>query len=187
MSENCKCGGNCESTREESNVKSIEKALEEKRDAAAKYRDALTKMTEVGAASRLIVDLASANKRAESEVIRLEAILAEAKQAVENKSEVSLEQKRKDAIQKVKDGSFDFLDSYGLVRAEERAELDKAIDDGIKEIIGMVMFASDMGLDLSKMKAASTKEKRQANSRKIDSELAGLNSLLDELMRGGLQ
>ena len=112
MSENCKSGGNCESTREEFNVRSIEKALEEKKIAAAKYRDSLTKMTEVGAASRLISDLAAANKRAESEVIRLEAILAEARQAVKNKGEVSLEQRRNDAIQKIQDGAFDFLASY---------------------------------------------------------------------------
>ena len=184
MSENCKCGGNCESTREEFNVISIEKALEEKKIAAAKYRDSLTRMTEVGAASRLISDLAAANKRAEAEVIRLEAILAEARQAVKNKSEVSLEQKRKDAIQKIKDGSFDFLDSYGLVRAEERAELDKAIDDGIKEIIGMVTFAGGLGIDLSKVMSEATKEKSNAGGRKIDRELAELNSWLDELMKG---
>ena len=98
----------------------------------------------------------------------------------------------------IKDGSFDFLASYDLIRAEERAELDKAIDDVVKEITNMVTFVSDMGLDLSKMMSAPTKEKRQANSRKIDSELAGLNrgfnqelaglnSLLDELMKSGLK
>ena len=189
MSENCKCGGNCESTREEFNVKSIEKALEEKKDVAAKYRDALTKMTEVGAASKLIVDLAAANKRAESEVVRLGAILAEAKQAAKNKSEVSLEQRRNDAIQKVKDGLFDFLDSCGLIRAEERAELDRSIDAGVKEITSLATFASDTGFNMDKMMAAATKEKSQAGSRKIEinNELAGLNSLLDELMKGGLQ
>ena len=168
-------------------MKSIEKTLEEKKNVAAKYRDALTKMTEVEAASKLIVDLAAANKRAESEVIRLEAILAEAKLAAKNKSEVSLGQRRHDAIQKIKDGSFDFLASYGLVRAEDRAELDKAIDDVVKEITNMATFVNDMGLDLSKKMSASTKEKRQANSRKIDSELAGLNSLFDELMKSGLK
>ena len=187
MSENCKCTGNSGTTREEFDVRSIEKALEEKKNVAAKYRDALTKMIGVGAASRLIVDLAEAKKRAESEVIRLEANLAEAKLAAKNKSKVSLEQKRNDAIQKIKDGSFDFLDSYGLVRAEERAELDKAIDDGIKEIIGMVTFAGDLGIDLSKVMSEATKEKSKAGSRKIDQELAGLNSLLDELMKGGLR
>ena len=192
MSENCKCGGNCESTREEFNVKSIEKALEEKKIAAAKYRDSLTKMTEVGAASRLISDLAAANKRAESEVIRLEAILAEARQAVKNKSEVSLGQKRHDAIQKIKDGSFDFLASYGLVRAEERAELDKAIDDGIKEIIGMVTFAGGLGIDLSKVMSEATKERKGKNkaggqrANRDLADLAELNSWLDELMKGNL-
>ena len=192
MSENCKCGGNCESTREEFNVKSIEKALEEKKIAAAKYRDSLTKMTEVGAASRLISDLAAANKRAESEVIRLEAILAEARQAVKNKSEVSLGQKRHDAIQKIKDGSFDFLASYGLVRAEERVELDKAIDDGIKEIIGMVTFAGGLGIDLSKVMSEATKERKgksKAGGQRANrdlADLAELNSWLDELMKGNL-
>ena len=187
MSENCKCGGNCETTREEFNVKSIEKALREKQDAVAKYRDALTKMTGIGAENKIVVDLAEAKKRAESEVIKLEYALAEAKQAAKNKSKVSLEQKRNDAIQKIKDGSFDFLASYDLVRAEERAELDKAVDDGIKEIIGMVTFASGMGIDLSKVMSEATREKSQAGSRKVNSELASLNSLLDELMKGGLQ
>lgn len=195
MSENCKCGGNYESTREEFNVKSIEKALEEKKIAAAKYRDALTKMIEVEAASRLISDLVAANKRAESEVIRLEANLAEARQAVKNKSEVSLEQKRRDAIQKIKYGSFDFLASYGLVRAEERAELDRAIDDGIKEIIAMVTFAGGLGIDLSKVMSEATKERKEKSKagsqrvdrQRVDRDLAELNSWLDKLMKGELQ
>lgn len=192
MSENCKCGGNCESTREEFNVKSIEKALEEKKIAAAKYRDSLTKMTEVGAASRLISDLAAANKRAESEVIRLEAILAEARQAVKNKSEVSLEQKRNDAIQKIKDGSFDFLASYGLVEAGERAALDRSIDAGIKEIIAMVTFAGGLGMDLSKVMSEATKEKKEKSkvggqrANRDLADLAELNNWLDELMKGNL-
>ena len=184
MSENCKCG---ESTREEFNMKSIEKALDEKRNAVIAYNVAMRKLAEIGVNDESVTALAQAKKRAESEVIRLEAILAEARQAVKNKSEVSLGQRRHDAIQKIKDGSFDFLASYGLVRAEERAELDKAIDDGIKEITNMVTIADNMGLDLSKMMSTSTKEKSQTNSQKIDSELAGLNSLLDELMKGGLQ
>lgn len=75
MSENCKCGGNCETTREDFNVKSIEKALEEKTNAVAKYRDALTKMTEIGAENKIVVDLAEAKKRAESEIIKLEYAL----------------------------------------------------------------------------------------------------------------
>ena len=190
MSENCKCGGNCETTREDFNVKSIERALEEKTGAAAKYRDALVKMTEIGAASKLVADLAEANKRAESEVIRLEAILAEAKQAAKNKSKVSLEQRRNDAIQKVKDGLFDFLDSCGLIeegdRERERASLDRSIDAGAKEIISLTAFASDMGFNMDKMMAAG---KSQAVNRKteINDELAALNGLLDELMKGGLQ
>ena len=187
MSENCKCGGNCESTREEFNVKSIEKAYDEKRNAIIAYNVAMRKLAEIGVNDESVTALAQAKKKAEAEVIRLKAVLAEAKLAAKNKSEVSLEQKRNDAIQKVKDGLFDFLDSCGLVRAEERAELDKAIDDGIKDITNMVTIADNMGLDLSKMMSASTKEKRQANSRKIDSELAGLNSFLDELMKSGLQ
>ena len=188
MSENCKCGGNCESTREEFNVKSIERALEEKKNAVAKYRDALTKMTEIGAENKIVVDLAQAKKRAESEVIKLEHALAEARLSAKNKnkSKVSLEQRRNDAIQKVKDGLFDFLDSCGLVRAEERAELDRSIDAGVKEITSLAAFASDMGFNMDKMMAA-TKEKGQVNSHKINSELASLNSLLDELMKGGLQ
>ncbi len=188
MSENCKCG---ESTREEFNVKSIEQALEKKKNAVMTYHDAMAKLTEAGAASKLVVDLAEAKKRAESEVIRLEAILAEAKQAAKNKSKVSLEQKRNDAIQKVKDGVFDFLDSCGLIEAgdreRERASLDRSIDAGAKEITSLAAFASDMGFNMDKMMAAATKEKSQAGSRKIDNELASLNSLLDELMKGGLQ
>ena len=187
MSENCKCGGNCETTREDFNVKSIEQALEGKKNAVITYSDAMKKLAEIGVKDESVTALAKAKKRAESEVIRLEAILAEAKLAAKNKSKVSLEQKRNDAIQKIKDGSFDFLASYDLVRAEERAELDKAVDDGIKEIIGMVTFASGMGIDLSKVMSEATREKSKAGSRKIDSELAGLNSLLDELMKGGLQ
>ena len=187
MSENCKCGGNSETTREDSNVKSIEAALEGKKNAVMTYSDAMRKLAEIGVKDESVTALAKAKKRAESEVIRLEAILAEAKLAAKNKSKVSLEQKRNDAIQKIKDGSFDFLASYDLVRAEERAELDKAVDDGIKEIIGMVTFASGMGIDLSKVMSEATREKSKAGSRKIDSELAGLNSLLDELMKGGLQ
>ena len=201
MSENCKCGGNCESTREEFNVKSIEKAYDEKRNAVIAYNVAMRKLAEIGVNDESVTALAQAKKRAESEIIRLKAVLAEAKLAAKNKSEVSLEQKRKDAIQKIKDGSFDFLASYDLVRAEERAELDKAIDDGIKEIIGMVTFAGGLGIDLSKVMSEATKERKEkskAGSQKIDrelaelnrgfnQELAGLNSLLDELMKSGLQ
>ena len=191
MSENCKCGGNCESTREEFNVKSIERALEEKKNAVAKYRDALTKMTEIGAENKIVVDLAEAKKRAESEIIKLEYALAEARLSAKNKSKVSLEQRRNDAIQKVKDGVFDFLDSCGLIeegdRERERASLDRSIDAGVKEITSLAAFASDMGFNMDKMMAAATKEKSQAGSRKIDNELASLNSLLDELMKGGLQ
>ena len=189
MSENCKCGGNCETTREDFNVKSIERALEEKTNAITTYSDAMRKLAEIGVKDESVTALAKAKKRAESEVIRLEAILAEAKQAAKNKSKVSLEQKRNDAVQKIKDGVFDFLDSCGLIRAEERAELDKAIDDGVKEITSLAAFASDMGFNMDKMMAAATREKSQAVSRKteINSELASLNSLLDELMKGGLQ
>ena len=189
MSENCKCGGNCETTREESYVKSIEAALEGKKNAVMTYRDAMRKLAEIGVKDESVTALAQAKKRAESEVIKLEHALADARLSAKNKikSKASLEQKRNDAIQKIKDGSFDFLASYDLVRAEERAELDKAVDDGIKEIIGMVTFASGMGIDLSKVMSEATREKSKASSRKVDSELAGLNSLLDELMKGGLQ
>ena len=186
MSENCKRDRNCGPTREEFNMKSIEKALDEKTNAVIAYNVAMRKLAEIGVNDESVTALAQAKKKAESKVNELEYALAEARQAVKNKSEVSLGQRRHDAIQKIKDGSFDFLASYGLVRAEERAELDKAIDDVVKEITNMVTFVGDMGLDLSKMMESATKEKSNANSRKIDSELAGLNSLLDELMKSGL-
>ena len=189
MSENCKCGGNRETTREESYVKSIEKALEGKKNAVITYSDTIKKLTEIEVENESVIALAQAKKRAESEVIRLEHALADAKQAAKNKSKVDLEQKRNDAVQKIKDGEFDLLDSFGLIRAEERAELDRSIDAGVKEITSLATFASDMGFNMDKMMAAVTKEKSQAGSRKIeiDNELASLNSLLDELMKGGLQ
>ena len=194
MSENCKCGGNSETTREESYVKSIEKALEGKTNAVMTYRDAMAKLAEIGVKDESVVALAQAKKKAESEVIKLEHALAdarlkEARLSAKNKCKVSLEQRRNDAVQKVKDGVFDFLDSCGLIRAEELAELDRTIDAGVKEITSLAAFASDMGFNMDKMMAAATKEKSQAGSRKIeiDNELASLNSLLDELMKGGLQ
>ena len=194
MSENCKCGGNCETTREESYVKSIEKALEGKKNAVMTYRDAMRKLAEIGVKDESVTALAEAKKRAESEVIKLEHALAdarlkEARLSAKNKSKVSLEQKRNDAIQKVKDGLFDFLDSCGLIEAgdreKERAALNRSIDAGVKEIISLTAFASDMGFNMDKMMAAATKEKSQAGSRKIeiDNELASLNSLLDELFQ----
>ena len=198
MSENCKCGGNCETTREESYVKSIEKALEEKTNAIIAYNVAMRKLAEIGVKDESVTALAGAKKKAESEVIKLEHVLADARLAearlsAKNKCKVSLEQRRNDAIQKVKDGVFDFLDSFGLIeegdREKERASLNRSIDAGVKEITSLATFANDMGFDMDKMMAAATKEKSQAGSRKIeiDNELAGLNSLLDELMKGGLQ
>ena len=186
MSENCKRDRNCGPTREEFNMKSIEKALDEKRNAIIAYNVAMRKLAEIGVNDESVAALAQAKKRAESKVNELEYALAEARQAVKNKSEVSLGQRRHDAIQKVKDGLFDFLDSCGLIRAEERAELDRSIDAGAKEIISLSAFASDMGFNMDKMMAAATREKSQAGSRKIDNELASLNSLLDELMKGEL-
>lgn len=187
MSENCKCGGNSETTREESYVKSIEKALEGKTNAIATYSDAMRKLAEIGVKDESVTALAEAKKRAESEVIKLEHALADARLSAKNKSKVSLEQKRNESIQKVKDGLFDFLDSCGLVEAEdrvrERASLDRAIDAGVKEITSLAAFASDMDFNMDKMMAAATKEKSRAGSRKIDNELAELNSLLDELMK----
>ena len=191
MSENCKCGGNSETTREESYVKSIEKALEEKTNAIIAYNVAMRKLAEIGVKDESVTALAQAKKRAESEVIKLEHALAEARQAAKNKVEVSLEQRRNDAVQKIKDGVFDFLDSFGLIeegdREKERASLNRSIDAGVKEITSLATFANDMGFNMDKMMAATTREKGQAGSRKINSELASLNSLLDELMKGGLQ
>lgn len=187
MSENCKCGGNCETTREDFNVKSIERALEGKTNAVMTYNVAMRKLAEIGVKDESVTALAEAKKRAESEVIKLEHALADARLEAKNKSKVSLEQKRNDAVQKIKDGVFDLLDSFGLIRAEERAELDRSIDAGVKEITSLATFASDMGFNMDKMMAATTREKGQAGSRKINNELAELNSWLDELMKGGLQ
>ena len=198
MRENCKSNGSCETTREESYVKSIEKALEEKTNGIIAYNVAMRKLAEIGVKDESVTALAGAKKKAESEVIKLEhaladARLAEARQAAKNKVEVSLEQRRNDAVQKIKDGVFDFLDSFGLIeegdRERERASLNRSIDAGVKEITSLATFANDMGFDMDKMMAAATKEKSQAGSRKIeiDNELAGLNSLLDELMKGGLR
>lgn len=185
MSENCKCGGNSETTREESYVRSIEKALEGKTNAIITYSDAMRKLAEIGVKDESVTALAEAKKRAESEVIKLEHALAEARHQIGTR--VTLEQKRNDAIQKVKDGLFDFLDSCGLIeagdRARERASLDRTIDAGVKEITSLAAFASDMGFNMDKMMAAATKEK----SRKIDNELDSLNSLIDELMKCGPQ
>lgn len=198
MSENCKCGGNSKTTREESYVKSIEKTLEEKTNAVIAYNVAMRKLAEIGVKDESVTALAEAKKRAESEVTKLEhaladARLSEARLSAKNKCKVSLEQRRNDAVQKIKDGVFDFLDSFGLIeegdREKERASLNRSIDAGVKEITSLAAFASDMGFNMDKMMAAATKEKSQAGSRKIeiDNELAGLNILLDELMKGGLQ